>query len=470
MSPARSDTPKPLVLMVDDDRRFVEAVTAHLRDAFDIQAVHEGRAALEAFAVAAFDAVLLDVELGSDPEGLEVLRRIRAADPQVPVLMVTGSEETDVALKAGRLGATDYFAKGSPIEALSARIAAALRVHTADRQREAIERDLSRLRWEFVGESKAVRQLLNETRIVAREKSTVLITGEHGTGKEVLARYIHYNGPRAERPFVAVNCAALPESLAESELFGHEKGAFTHAVGTRRGCFELAGDGTLLLDEIVEMPTALQVKLLRVLQSGEFARVGSERVLRARARVICSTNRDPQEAVRQGKLREDLYYRIHVMRLHIPPLRDRAEDVPVLAKHFLRVKCRELGKQVEGFTPAAEALLLAHDWPGNARELENLIERAVVFCRDDHIGPDLLSPISEGAAFLALPWEQAKELAMRRFERSYLTALLQVYSGSISHAARAMGVSRQAFYKALERADLHAERYRRSRGLPGGSA
>jgi two-component system, NtrC family, response regulator AtoC len=468
MSPTRDSSFKPTLLLVDDDREFARMVGLRLRDVFDVETVHDGDAALAAVAGAVFDAIVLDAELEREPDGLEVLRRIRTNDPQVPILMVTRSETTEMALKAGRLGATDYFTKGSPIESLTHRIVSALQVRMAERQQEAIARDAGAPTWIFVGESEPVRRLLEDALTVAASESrTLLITGEHGTGKETLARYIHHHSRRAERPFIAVNCPAIPAGLVESELFGHEKGAYTHATGIRRGSFELVGEGTLLLDEITEMPLGLQPKLLRALQDGEFSRLGSERVQRSRARVICTTNRDPLEAVHDGRLREDLYYRVNVVRLHIPPLRDRFEDVQALAKHFLLVKNRELGKRLEGFTPEAEALLLAHDWPGNARELENLVERAAVFCREPRIGADLLSPISEGAAFLALPWEQAKELAMRRFERSYLTALLQVYSGSIAHAARAMGVSRQAFYKALDRAGgLSAERFRRSRSTP----
>ncbi|MCK4305475.1 MAG: sigma-54-dependent Fis family transcriptional regulator, partial [Candidatus Eisenbacteria sp.] len=290
--------------------------------------------------------------------------------------------------------------------------------------------------------------------------SPVLITGKSGTGKEVLARFIHQQSPRARKPFVAVNCAAIPEGLFESELFGRERGAYTGAITARRGSFELAEGGTLFLDEIAEMPPALQPKLLRVLQSGEYSQIGSERLRSADARVLCSTNADPHEAISSRRLREDLFYRINVVTLYIPPLSERREDVLVLAKHFLELKCQELGRNVEGFTPAAESLLLTYHWPGNARELENLIERAMVFCRSSRIEADLLSPICEGAPFLDLPWEQARERAMMRFERSYLAALLHVHHGVASLASEAMGVTRQTFYRALKRAGLKAEDFR----------
>jgi len=457
---------KPSVLLVDDDREFARAVALLLRHDFEIETVEDGDAALKAHARRAYDAVLLDIELPAGEDGLEILRRIRADDSQVPIFMVTRTEDPDVALRAGKLGATDYFTKGSPIETLSRRLIAALQGVVAAREREALERDPAVMRWQFVGESEAIRKLMAEADLVAPVDTTVLITGEHGTGKEVLARHLHRRSQRADQPFVAVNCAAIPDGTFESELFGHEEGAFTSAIARRRGQFELAAGGVLLLDEITEIPLDLQGKLLRVIQMGEFSRLGSERLQRVRARLICSTNRDPGTAIEEKRLRADLYYRINVVQLHIPPLRERPEDVPLLARHFLRAKSRMLGKPVDGFAPEVEALLLAHDWPGNARELENLIERAVVFCRSRTIGPELLSPISEGAAFMTLPWEEARELAMRRFERNYLTALLQIYSGSVARAARTMGVSRQAFYKALERADLNPEEFRRSRRTP----
>lgn len=456
-----SSKKRPRVLLVDDDQDFIRAVSLLLRDAFELHPLSDGRSALAEFESRAYDAVLLDIDLAKGPDGLEVLRRIRLVDPQVPVFMVTRMEQPNVAMKAGRLGATDYFTKGNPIDVLTRRICSALKNATAERQREALERGPNAERWQFVGMSEAVRQLLADAETVAEVDSPVMITGNNGTGKEVLARFIHRCSVRAEKPFVAVNCAAIPEGLFESELFGHERGAYTGATNVRRGSFELATGGTLLLDEITEMPTALQPKLLRALQSGEFSRVGSERVQMADARVICSSNRDLDKAVSSGQLRQDLYYRINVVRFHIPPLCERREDIHVLAHHFLRDKAMELGKHVEGITPEAEAILLAHNWPGNARELENLIERAVVFCRTSRIGPELMSPISEGAAFLTLPWEEARDLVMRRFERNYLTALLQVHRGSVSGAAQAMGVSRQALYKALERTGLDASAFRR---------
>ncbi|MCK4414156.1 MAG: sigma-54-dependent Fis family transcriptional regulator [Candidatus Eisenbacteria sp.] len=449
------------VLLIDSDAAYAASVADYLRDRLDVHTVPDAFQALDHFQARAYDAVLLDVELAGVTDGLELLRQLRQIDRLVPVLLVTSGERTDVALAAGRLGASDYFTKGVSLDVLARRLLTVLEGRASERHRDALERDAKDAHWEFVGESDAIQRLIKDAVTVSAVGSPILLTGEHGTGKDVLARYIHRHSPRADHPFVPVNCAAIPEGIFESEIFGHERGAFTGASQARRGSFEIAGAGTLLLDEITEMPMQLQPKLLRALQSGEYSRIGSERIQQAHARVICATNRDPLQAIEAQRLRQDLYYRINVVHLHIPALRERREDIPVLARHFLRIKSRELGKQVDSIAPEAEALLMAHDWPGNARELENLIERALVFCRASRIGPELMSPISEGAAFLALPWEQARDLAMRRFARSYLTALLHVYAGSVSRAARAMGVSRQAFYKALDRAGLTAEPFRR---------
>ncbi len=454
-------TGKPALLLVDDDRDFVNRISDLLHDAFDLYPIGDGRSVLTEFETRPFDAVLLNVDLPSETDGLDILRRIRMAYPHVPIFMIARDERSEIALKAGQLGATDYYSKSQPADDLAHRVRSTLRQRLAERDRRALHRGRGGRRWKFIGESEEVRRLLADAAMVARVDSSILITGENGTGKEVLARFIHRMSPRAEKRFVAVNCAAIPDGLVESTLFGHERGAFTGATSSRRGSFELADGGTLFLDEITEMPAALQPKLLRALQSGEFSRVGSERVQAADARVICSSNRDLQLAVRENHLRQDLYYRINVVRLHVSPLKERRDDIIVLARHFLRNKAAELGKHVDGISPEAEALLLAHNWPGNARELENLIERAVVFCRGPRIGPELLSPISPGAAYLDLPWDEARDRALRRFERSYLTALLQVHTGSVVNASRAMGVSRQAFYKALERTGLSPDDFRR---------
>jgi len=456
---------KPAVLLIDDDREYGRELIERLGDTYALETSLDVHGALTDIESGQFDVVLLSVDDASGDAGYELLERIRKRNALLPVIVLTRQERVAAALRAGQLGATDYLSKSSAFPHLTERIAAALRDQAAVRERAGQRRHPRQVRSQFVGGSDAVQRLLADAEMVATVNSTVLITGENGTGKEVLARFIHERSRRAEKLFVPVNCAAIPDGLVESKLFGHERGAFTGAVASRKGSFEVADQGTLFLDEITEMPLALQPKLLRALQSGEFSRVGSEHVKTADARVICSSNRDMNTTVAEGLLRADLYYRINVVRLHVPPLRHRREDVPGLARHFLRKKAAELHKRVEEIAPAADAALLAHNWPGNARELENVIERAVVFATKNVIGPELLSPIISGAPYLSMNWDAARDMALRRFERSYLSAVLQVQRGSVSAAAQAMGVSRQAFYKALERTGLNPDRFRRGQLL-----
>ncbi len=451
---------KAAVLLIDTDQQYGRELVERLGGAYAFEVNPDPHGALADIDSGQFDAVLLNVDGASGEAGFELLERIRKRNARLPVIVLTRQEQVAGALRAGQLGATDYLGKSAAFPHLAQRIDAALRRRAADQERVASRRRPGQARAQFVGGSDAVQRLLADAEMVAAVDSTVLITGENGTGKEVLARFVHERSRRADKLFVPVNCAAIPDGLVESKLFGHERGAFTGAVASCKGSFELADQGTLFLDEITEMPIALQPKLLRALQSGEFSRVGSEHVKTADARVICSSNRDMNTAVSEGLLRTDLFYRINVVWLHVPPLRHRREDVPGLARHFLRKKAAELRKRVDEIAPAADAALLAHTWPGNARELENVIERAVVFATSHVIGPELLSPIISGAPYLSMNWDAARDLALRRFERGYLSAVLQVHRGSVSAASQAMGVSRQAFYKALERTGLNPERFR----------
>jgi DNA-binding NtrC family response regulator len=461
MATRESSRKKPAILLIDSDRDYGRSLIEHLGAVYSLECNPDTHGALNDIDASQYDVILIDIDDPSGDGGFDLLQRICKRDAAIPVLALTRQERVGPALRAGQIGASDYLGKAIPFAQLAKRIDAVLGRQAVEKERGALRRQERHVRSQFVGGSDEIQRLLADAEMVAAVDSTVLITGENGTGKEVLARFIHERSRRADKHFVPVNCAAIPDGLVESKLFGHERGAFTGAVASCKGSFELADQGTLFLDEITEMPVALQPKLLRALQSGEFSRVGSEHVKTADARVICSSNRDMAKTVAEGRLRTDLYYRINVVRLHVPPLRQRREDVPRLARHFLRKKAAELHKRVEDIAPAADAMLLAHDWPGNARELENVIERAVVFSNSDVIGPELLSPISSGAPYLSMNWDQARDAALRRFERGYLTAVLQVHRGSVSAAAQAMGVSRQAFYKALERTGLNPDRFRR---------
>jgi DNA-binding NtrC family response regulator len=454
----------PVILLVEADAAYAREFAKALAPVMRVHSTGDGSGALSMMETNEYDAIVLSIIAGQQ-DNMSVLQRIRKREIQKPVMILATSIVKQDVLLAGRYGASEYLDRGDSFEEIKSAVIAAIGNRQAVDDRAAFmqaNRSGTKNRSRFIGSSESVRNILLDAEIVSRVDSTVLIAGNNGTGKEVLARYIHWNSRRSKNAFVAVNCAAIPAGLVESELFGHEKGAFTGATSSRRGSFEVAAEGTLFLDEITEMPIDLQPKLLRALQAGEFSPVGSEKIKKSNARVICSSNRDLERAVKEGQLRQDLFYRINVVRFYLPPLRERKEDILDLARSFLKEKARDLGKQIQGISVEAEALLLTHEWPGNARELENLIERAVVFCTGNEIGPELLGPISEGAPLISMSWDKARNLLMRRYERSYLTALLQVHRGSVSKAAKSMGVSRQAFYKALDRTGLNVENFRLS--------
>jgi DNA-binding NtrC family response regulator len=459
--PVRRTRPRPqpaagraaAVLLIERNREAARDLAARLRESFALETAADVEAALELLDRRGADAVILRLGAG-DPADL---RRVHAAHPQVPVYVVGDPARADAAFTAGRLGASAFLPDtGSPAELARAVLEVWNRAHPRGKAAP----DPERIAWQFVGRSDAIMRLLEDAETVASVDSTVLLTGESGTGKEVLARWIHHHGPRAEGPFITVNCPAIPAGLFESELFGHEAGSFTDARALRRGRFELATGGVLFLDEITEIPLGSQSKLLGALDSKEYFRVGGERSNTVDARVICASNRDLNAEVSNGRFREDLFYRINVVWLHLPPLRERREDVPLLAEHFLRLSSAELGKSVDGFAPEALSFLAAYDWPGNVRELAKLIERALVFCRTKRIGPELLAPVAARTPLLSLPWDDARELALRQFERNYVSALLRIYGGAVARVARAMGITRQALYKTMERADLDPAAFR----------
>ncbi len=459
------------VLLVDDEELLVKSCSRLLEhDGYTVLTAHRGGEALELLRRHRPDIVMTDLRL-PDIGGMELLREAKRQDPQTLVIMITGFATVDSSIEAIREGAYDYIPK--PFTATQLQI---LIGRAANQVR--LARDNERLRGELreryslenvIGVSAAMQRVFSLVLRVASTDASVFIRGESGTGKEVIARAIHQNSPRAEQAFVAVNCAAFPENLLESELFGHEKGAFTGATVQKRGLMEIASGGTFFLDEICEMDLELQAKLLRVLQERKIRRVGGESEIPIDIRVIAATNRDPEEAVAEGTLRQDLYFRLNVVPVTIPPLRERREDIALLAQHFLRRFAEKYDRDAESqLRLSAEALrvLSAHSWPGNVRELQNLMERiaSLAIPGQEVTAEDLPDefPITAGGGAsgppgvvdIEQPFHEAKEEAIEAFERAYLEALLVRYDGNISEAARQAGIDRKTIHRMLKKYDL----------------
>jgi DNA-binding NtrC family response regulator len=459
------------ILVVDDERAIGIAIERLLTArGHEVETARSVAEALERLGRTTFHLVITDLSLGTG-SGMDVLRWVREHAPDTAVVMITayGSERT--AVEAMKLGAADYVPKPFDNDELELVVERAL-------EGVALRRDLARLqaqvtdahRFErIVGKSAAMQRVFDVVRKVADTDLTVLVRGPSGTGKELVANAIHYNSPRRKRAFVKVNCAAVSRELVESELFGHEKGAFTGAVAMREGKFEAADGGTLLLDEVGDMPLETQAKILRALQEREIERVGGNRTIKVDVRVLAATNQDLEAKVKSGTFREDLYYRLNVVGIVLPALRDRTEDLPLLIEHFLATASERLRRERRTLAPDAYRALLAHPWPGNVRELEHAIEQAVALSSGDTIGlDDLPAAIRGGTAgapsLATLPagsFKDAKQAMVDRFEREFLGAALERHHGNISKAADEIGMYRQQLQQKLAELGMDAERFRR---------
>src|SRR5512146_2829244 len=479
------------VLVVDDEPSLLRALEALLRKrGFEVTALESPIVATQQLAQEDFDVALLDVKM-PELSGLELLNAVKHRRPEVEVIMMTGHATVETALSAVRAGAYDYLTKPfDDVELVARAVAkAAERKMLFDRNRQlesALREREGVPEAGLVGNSAGIREVTRMIDAVAYSAATVLVTGESGTGKELVARALHARSPRKAQPFVALNCGALTETLLESELFGHVKGAFTGAQRDSKGLFDAADGGTIFLDEIGDIPLATQVRLLRVLQEGEIKRVGAADSVRVDVRVIAATHRDLPKLVKAGKFREDLFYRLNVINIPLPPLRERIEDIPLLAHHFLRRYADRLGKKVRSVSPEAIELLSGYRWPGNVRELETAGARAVVLCRGDAILPTDLPPAITGrtaplvreapaggdeAAWLALSYAAAKEQALRRFEKGYVDALMKACDNNISAAARKAGMDRSNFKRVLRkyRTDVEPDSGDEGESLASGS-
>lgn len=449
------------ILIVDDDSGVREALSQLLEyEGFDVRAEADGARALGTYAEWSPHLVFLDVKMAG-MDGLEVLQSLKDMDPAAIVVMISGHATIATAVDATRIGAFDILEKPLDTDRILVLLRNALRHRSLEEENRWLKESLD-TRHEIVGRSYAIRSLLAQVEKVAVTPARVLITGENGTGKELVARGIHRLSARASRPFVEVNCAAIPSELIESELFGHLKGSFTGAVADRAGKFEQADEGTLFLDEVGDMSLAAQAKVLRVLQDGVFTRIGGSKQIRVDVRVLAATNKDLSAEIAAGRFREDLYYRLNVVPLHVPPLRERREDIPILAHHFAEQLARQEGIPAKSFEPAALEALQAWDWPGNVRELRNAVERLAILSAGPRIrAADVTrlvaqrAPDTAGASaiFDSATYEEFKEVA----DRTFLLHKLRQYGWNVSETARALRMPRSNLYKKIERYGLHRE-------------
>ncbi|MBD3336644.1 MAG: response regulator [Candidatus Eisenbacteria bacterium] len=465
MSPRERDrtAPRASVLLVDDDPEFCANLSALFPDDVTVTTCSSPAEATGTCAALQPNLVLLDLDLGRGWSGLDLLLELRQSDHAPPVIMLTVDDSVASAVEAMRRGAYHYVTKPPRMEELLALLE---RVQTEERLRRrvaSLEEDLSALYGGLVLESQPMQLLMRRAERAAPSDATVLLTGESGTGKSLIARRIHALSARRDAPFVEVSCPEFPENLIESELFGHVRGAFTGAIERRLGRFELADGGTLFLDEFGDCPLSLQSKLLRVLDDGRFARVGSSRDLSCDVRLIAATSKDVEALMQRGDLREELYYRVNVFRLHLPPLRDRSADIVPLALHFAAQFARKMKKRIRGFTPAAQAVLLRHAWPGNIRELRNAIERAVIGCDASQLDiTDFggLGSTTGHAVRSQLSYDEAKSHVLASFKYDYLTTQLKAAGGNISVAARRSGLKRQSFQRMLQECAIDPQDFR----------
>jgi DNA-binding NtrC family response regulator len=436
------------VLVVDDEEPFRRLLNNELaRKGYAVQVARDGGEALRVLRDNVFDVILLDIVMpGMD--GLSLMKKLKEDSGAPPIIVLTGKATVETAVDAMKNGAYDYLTKPYKLDELAIVIERAYEFNRLSVKNKLLEQELVRKEspFEFVGKSRQLQEILALIKKVAPADSPVFIQGESGTGKELIANTVWHFSTRKEAPFIALNCASLSENLIESEIFGHEKGAFTNAYQMKHGLVEVADKGTLFLDEIGEMPAGLQPKLLRFLDSGEFRRVGGNKTLRVDVRMIAATNKDLSLLIKTGSFREDLYYRLNVINVTIPPLRERKEDIAGLAEHFLKKYSLKLSKSIAGFTTEAQELLIGYKWPGNVRELENVIERAVILCECDQIGAEDLSISSYSAVA-----EMSVNPSLEEMEKNYILRVLKEAGNNQSKASQLLGIDRKTLYLKLKK-------------------
>jgi two-component system nitrogen regulation response regulator NtrX len=454
------------ILIVDDEEPILTSLSDILRDeGYDVAVAKNGTEALRAYTMDPPDLMLLDIWM-PEMDGMETLRRVRELAPTAQVMMMSGHGSIETAVKAIKLGAYDYIEKPLSLENVTLRVKHALDQYRLEQENRTLRTTVQR-KFELVGQSPAMQQLRQLIQTAGPTNSRVLIGGENGTGKELVARAIHVQSARANRPFVAVNCAAIPETLIESELFGHEKGSFSGATSMKRGQFEQADGGTLFLDEIADMSLNTQAKVLRALQEQQFTRVGGTKLLKVDVRVLAASNKNLLKEIEKGTFRDDLFYRLNVVPIIVPPLRERREDIPLLIRHFMKVHAEEQGLRIKEVSPEAMAVYQQYDWPGNIRELRNLIERLMIMVPESVIGP-----AQAGIPVQARPVESASQSigvaidslftqsydslrdARNAFEKDYIGRKLREHHWNISRTAEDLKIERSHLHRKIKLLDV----------------
>jgi len=455
---------KPTILVVDDEESVIESFKLILEDKYNLITATSGKEALEKFEKENVNLVILDI-LIPDMNGIEILRKLKEMNPNIDIVIVTAVKTVKTAVESIKLGAYDYITKPFDMEEI-------LSIIDKIMEKQKLVKEITYLRSELkesimfdtiVGQSAAMKQIYELVIEMGKNDTNVIIYGESGTGKELIARAIHFNGIRKDKPFVAVDCASIPDNLLESELFGHEKGAFTDATSQKIGKFELASGGTLFLDEISNLKLDMQSKILRAIQEKEIQRIGSNKNIKVDVRIICATNIDLKEAVAKNKFREDLYYRINVVPIYLPPLRERKEDIPLLVKHFIQKYNKKLNKDIQGITDQALDLLMNYSWPGNVRELQNLIERLVVLTKEKLITHKHF-PLEILLSTANLQEEDKQQLSLRHvrneFEKQYILGILAKVNWNQIEASKILNIHRNTLIFKIRKLKLEFPRKR----------
>ncbi len=443
-------------MVVDDEEVMRESLAAWLReDGYSVDTAESGKEAIEKTKLKEYAIYFIDLKMPGGYDGIETMMEIRKIQPDASIIIVTAYATVDTAITAMKEGAQEYIVKPCNPEEISLLVSRIIKIKNLQRENSILRKKLSKQYnfYDIISKNPKMTEIFGLIKEVASLRSTVMIQGESGTGKELIARSIHFSGDRSARPFVGVSCAALTESLLESELFGHEKGSFTGATGQKKGKFEIAEGGTIFLDEIGDISPKLQLNLLRILQERNFYRVGGTEQINVDVRVIAATNRNLEEAVHEGKFRDDLYYRLNVININIPPLRDRREDIPLLVHNFIERISPELGRDVNDISEGALKILLNHNWPGNVRELENAVERAIVTCKAKVLTEDDFTFLANHGNERK-GWAIPTDMTLDEIENQAITATLQRTHGNIKESASILGVDRSTLYDRIKKYNL----------------